>query len=115
MNREGLVEDWDTVTKLWEYTITSKLTSPRQSNPLTNGLNDANAEMATEMEGMDDEEKPLEETPLFMSEPGHNPPKNRERMLEIAMENWGAPAFWLAKDGVLAAYEDILPSTRKHI
>lgn len=107
---DGLVEDWDTATSLWEHTITSRLTGARQTPPSKNGLNDVgkDGEGDVTMEGMEeareqDEDKPLAEYPLLMSEPGWNPPKARERMMEIAMEEWGVPAFFLAKNGQLAA------------
>ncbi|KXL49891.1 hypothetical protein M433DRAFT_130449 [Acidomyces richmondensis BFW] len=108
---DGLVADWETATKLWEYSITSRLTGVRQTPPSKNGLNDPakdeNGDVT--MEGIEQQEqeeanKALSEYPLLMSEPGWNPPKNREKMMEIAMEDWGVPAFFLAKSGQLAAY-----------
>jgi actin-related protein 4 len=39
-----------------------------------------------------------------MTESGWNPAKAREKTIEIAMENWGSPAYYLARTGVLAAY-----------
>ena len=103
MSNDGTVEDWDTATNLWEYAITSRLTSAKPGNPLTNGLNDKTEDMDVKMEGMEDEEKPLEENPLLMTESGWNAGRNREKGIEIAMESWGCPAFWLARSGVLAA------------
>jgi actin-related protein 4 len=50
------------------------------------------------------EEKPLEEHPLLMTETAWNTSKNREKSIEIAMESWGCPAFWLARNSVLAAF-----------
>ncbi|WPG98130.1 Hypothetical protein R9X50_00091600 [Acrodontium crateriforme] len=107
-NTDGLVEDWDTASKLWEYTITSRLTGARQTAPSKNGLNDAadeNGDVTMEgMEQTEEQEKPLAEYPLLVTEPGWNTPKHREKMMEIAMEEWGVPAFFLAKNGQLAAY-----------
>jgi actin-related protein 4 len=103
MGKDGNVEDWDVATKLWEYAITSRLTSFKPSNPATNGLNDAE-EMAAEMEIVDESEKPLEEHPLLVTETAWNPAKSREKAIEVAMESWGCPAFWLARNGVLAAF-----------
>jgi actin-related protein 4 len=108
MRFDGTVEDWDTATKLWEYAITSRLTLPKARNPLQNGLNDQ-GDMAKEeldelaMEGVESQEKTLEENPLLMTETGWNSGKDRERGIEIAMETWGCPAYWLARNGVLAA------------
>jgi len=107
---DGLVADWDTASKLWEYSITSRLTGARQTPASKNGLNDSakdeNGDVT--MEGIEQQEqeephKALAEYPLLMSEPGWNPAKNREKMMEIAMEDWGVPAFFLAKSGQLAA------------
>ena len=58
------------------------------------------------MEGMDqvdEQEKVLGEYPLLVSEPAWNSQKAREKTIEIAMEEWGVPAFFLAKTGQLAA------------
>jgi len=38
-----------------------------------------------------------------MSEPGKASAKSREKIMEIVMENWEVPAFYLTKTGVLAA------------
>ncbi|KAI4132485.1 MAG: hypothetical protein LQ347_002566 [Umbilicaria vellea] len=110
MSKDGTVEDWDTATNLWEYAITSRLTNAKPGNPMTNGLNDkSNGDMDIEMEGVEEQEKPLEENPLLMTETGWNSGKAREKAIEIAMENWACPAFWLARNGVLAAYVVSIP------
>ena len=103
MSKDGTVQDWDTAASLWEYAITSKLTSTKQGRLATNGLNDVDNE-DVKMESVEDQEKPVGENALLMTEPGWNSGKDRERGLEIAMENWGVPAYWLARNGVLAAY-----------
>ena len=120
-NTEGLVEDWETATRLWEYAMTSRLTGARQT--ASSGVDVANGDgSAKKSEGEDgdvemggvgaeekteklqeEQEKVLAEYPLLMSEPGWNPTKDRERMMEVAMEEWGVPAFFLAKSGQLAA------------
>ena len=105
MSKDGTVEDWDTATKLWEHAITSRLTNNRPSNAATNGLNDpSNDDLDAEMEGAGEKEKALEEHPLLMTEPGWSTGKSREKGIQIAMEDWGCPAFWLARNGVLAAW-----------
>lgn len=105
MGRDGIVEDWDMAEKVWEYSFTSRLTGPKPGNPFMNGLNDVpEGEMPTEMEGVESNEKPLADSPLLMTECGWNPSKAREKTIEIAMEKWGTPAFYLARNGVLAAY-----------
>jgi hypothetical protein len=106
---EGIVEDWDVAAKLWEYAITSRLTGTRQTAPSKNGLNDGkddqgDVDMEEEIENLDDQEKVLQEFPLLVSETAWNPTKDREKTIELAMEDWGVPAFFLAKTGQLAAY-----------
>ncbi|KAK3698029.1 Actin-related protein 4 [Vermiconidia calcicola] len=110
-NSDGIVEDWDTAARLWEYSITSRLTGAKQTPPTRNGLNDRtgprdeNGDVEMEMEQAEDQqEQPLAEFPLLMSEAPWNPTKAREKTMEIAMEEWGVPAFFLAKTGQLAAY-----------
>lgn len=104
MSKEGTVEDWDTATKLWEYSITSRLTSFKQGDPRTNGLNDDMKDVDVEMEGVEEAEKILEEHPLLMTETAWNSSKSREKCIEVAMESWGCPAFWLSRNSVLAAF-----------
>lgn len=106
---DGIVEDWETASRLWEYSITSRLTGPKQTPPSKNGLNNktdenGDVDMDEQAEQMDDQEKVLGEYPLLMAEPAWNPQKSREKTMEIAMEEWGVPAFFLAKNGQLAAY-----------
>lgn len=67
------VEDWDVAPQIWKYAITNRLTSS------------------------------LNEHPLIMTEPAWNPPKNREKTLEVAFEDFDVPAFYLAKSGVCSA------------
>lgn len=98
------MEDWDTATQLWEYAITSRLTSFKQADPRTNGLNDKTGPDEIPAEEAEEGEKALEEHPLLMTETAWNSVKNREKAIEIAMESWGCPAFWLARNSVLAAF-----------
>lgn len=91
--------------KVWEYSFTSRLTGAKPGNPFSNGLNDVpEGELPAEMEGVEANEKTLADSPLLMTECGWNPTKAREKTIEIAMEKWGTPAFYLARNGVLAAY-----------
>lgn len=107
-NAEGIVEDWETAAKLWEYTITSRLTGTRQTSTTSRKRNDnkddeGDEQMAGVEEVEEQQEKPLSEYPLVMTEPGWNPTKERAKAVEIAMEEWDVPAFFLAKTGQLAA------------
>ena len=106
MAKDGTVEDWDAAAKLWQYAITSNLMVPKTKSPMTNGLNDPETfkdDEKMDLDGMEEQESQLRDHPLLMTEPGWNSAKNREKSIEIAMEDWGCPAFWLAKNGVLAA------------
>ncbi|KAI5267739.1 Actin/actin-like protein [Aureobasidium subglaciale] len=115
---DGIVEDWDAASKLWEYSITSRLTGAKPTPAAKNGLNidnedgdkpeDEDGDVA--MEGIEEQEKPMSEHPLLMSEPAWNPAKHRAKCMEIALEDWGAPAFWLGKTGVLAAFASGKPN-----
>ncbi|RDW82665.1 putative actin [Coleophoma cylindrospora] len=104
MGKDGVVEDWDVATKLFEYSITSRLTRFPQSDPRSNGLNDDPKDADVEMDAVEEQEKTLEEHPLLMTETAWSTTKSREKSIEIAMENWGCPAFWLARNSVLAAF-----------
>jgi actin-related protein 4 len=105
MNKDGTVEDWDAAAKVWEYAITSRLTNFKPSPPINHDeKTDKPIELDTEIEDVDENEKPLEENPLLMTETAWNPVRSRERAIEIAMESWGCPAFWLARNSVLAAF-----------
>ncbi|KAK2750642.1 NuA4 histone acetyltransferase subunit [Myotisia sp. PD_48] len=104
IGRDGIVEDWDMAEKLWEYSFTSRLTRQRPGDPMFNGLNDPTPGEAPEVEMTEGEEKPLADSPLLMTEPGWNTVKAREKTIEIAMENWGTPAFYLARTGPLAGF-----------
>lgn len=103
MAKDGTVGDWDAAANLWEYAITSRLTNAKPGLLASNGLNDADNK-DVKMEDVESQEKPLQENPLLMTETGWNAGKDREKGIEIAMENWGCPAFWLARSGVLASY-----------
>lgn len=110
-NSESVVEDWDVAARLFEYSITSRLTGVRPTPPTKNGLNndpkeggeDGDEDGDVAMEGTEDLEKPMAEHPLLMSEPAWNPAKARAKSIEVAMEDWGVPAFWMGKTGMLAA------------
>lgn len=91
--------------KVWEHSFTSRLIGQKPGNPKYNGLNDDDGgDLPVEMDTTGDaDERPLVDSPLLMTEPGWNPVRAREKTIEIAMEKWGTPAFYLARDGVLAA------------
>jgi len=104
MSQEGIVEDWDVAQRLWEYAITSRLTGPKERPSIRHSDDDkVEQDQDVKMEGTEENERPLTEYPLLMTEPGWNPAKHREKMMELAMEGWGCPAAWLGKSPVLAS------------
>ncbi|KAF6841906.1 chromatin remodeling and histone acetyltransferase complexes subunit [Colletotrichum musicola] len=114
MSRDSVVEDWDVASKLWENMLSTRLQPPRATPASKNGLNDdpktapeggeANGDVDVAMEDAETQEKSLQENPLLMTEAPWNSVKSREKALEIVMENWGCPAFWLSRTPVLAAF-----------
>lgn len=96
---ESVVEDWDAATKLWEHMLIKRLQPDRETPPTKNGLNEsaADGEGDVAMEDVENQEKPLAENPLLMTEAPWNTGKAREKAIEIAMENWGCPAFWMTR------------------
>ncbi|KAK8132886.1 actin [Apiospora kogelbergensis] len=110
---ESIVEDWDTAVQMWESMLLDRLQPERrQTQPSKNGLNDgadgegdvSMEDAATSAENAENAEKPLAESPLLMTEAPWNQGKAREKAIEIAMENWGCPAFWLSRTPVCAAF-----------
>ncbi|PFH62124.1 hypothetical protein XA68_15085 [Ophiocordyceps unilateralis] len=107
MNRDSVVEDWDMAGSIWEHMLIKRLQPERPTPPSRNGLNDdvKDGEGDVTMDEADAApEKPLQENPLLMTEAPWNTPKAREKAIEIIMENWGCPAFWISRTPVLAAF-----------
>ncbi|KAI2616036.1 Actin/actin-like protein [Hypoxylon sp. NC1633] len=103
---ESIVEDWDAATKIWENVLIKRLQPDQSTHPSKNGLNDPfqDDEGDVAMEDVEEQEKPLAENPLLMTEAPWNSGKAREKAIEIAMENWGCPAFWSVRTPVCAAF-----------
>ena len=111
MNRDSVVEDWDVAENIWENMMVKRLQPERQTPAAKNGLNDDPKEQdgegdvaMDEAEQQEAQEKVLQENPLLMTEAPWNTPKAREKAVEIIMEKWGCPAFWLSRTPVLAAF-----------
>lgn len=110
MNRDSVVEDWDAATRVWEHVLVKRLQPPRPTPPSKNNLNvgdDGDVEMGEGGAGedaVDGFEKPLAENPLLLTEAPWNTAKAREKSIEVCMETWGSPAFWLSRTPVLAAF-----------
>ncbi|KAI5296145.1 NuA4 histone acetyltransferase subunit [Ascosphaera acerosa] len=105
--RDGIVEDWDAATKIWEHAITSRLINPKQPSARYNGLNDVNDAAngdAMDVDPTQDSDKFLDDSPLLMTECPWNPTEAREKTIEIAMESWGTPAFFLARTAAMSAF-----------
>lgn len=101
---EEWVADWDTAAKVWQYAITSRLTGEKVGIRNGSGEEQNGEDGDAKMEDGEDSENPLSLHPLLMSEPGRTSARSREKAIEVAMEHWDVPAFYLAKTGVLAAY-----------
>ncbi|KAK9466225.1 actin family [Lipomyces arxii] len=71
---DGCVDDWDHTVKIWDYALSKRL----YSDP--------------------------KEHPLLITERSWNPAKARERTAEVAFEEMGVPAFYLAKESVCSAF-----------
>ncbi|PHH66997.1 hypothetical protein CDD81_4392 [Ophiocordyceps australis] len=106
MNRDSVVEDWDVAARLWENMLVKRLQPERPTPPSKNGLNDEakDSQGDVAMEDADAAEKPLQENPLLVTEAPWNTSKAREKAIEIIMENWSCPAFWLSRTPVLSAF-----------
>merc|ERR1712178_143969 len=70
----GIVNDWDDMTKIWEHTYYNEL----RCEPT--------------------------ERPAHLTEAPKNPTKNREKMLEIFMDTFQVPAFYVSVQAVLALF-----------
>eukprot|EP00928_Gymnodinium_smaydae_P080573 TRINITY_DN64241_c0_g1_i1.p1 TRINITY_DN64241_c0_g1~~TRINITY_DN64241_c0_g1_i1.p1 ORF type:complete len:388 (+),score=73.48 TRINITY_DN64241_c0_g1_i1:107-1270(+) len=68
----GIIENFDHMERLWEYTITDQL------------------------------KVSAEEHPVLLTEPPYNPKPNRERMVEIMFEKFCVPSLNISIQGVLA-------------
>jgi actin-like protein 6A len=72
--KDGIIEDWDILEKLWDHAFYSTL----RVNPT--------------------------EHPLLVSESAWNTKEARERLVELAFEKYQVPAFYVCKDAVLTAF-----------
>ena len=123
MSKDSTVEDWDMAPKFWEKLIADYLQPPRQNQPSKKGvqtslkkdtgedgegdveMGDANGiEKNGNAAETESEDKLLNDTPLLMTEAPWNSTKNRAKAIEIAMERWSCPAFWLSRTPVLVAF-----------
>mmetsp|Transcript_78987 Transcript_78987/g.209748 ORF Transcript_78987/g.209748 Transcript_78987/m.209748 type:complete len:390 (-) Transcript_78987:82-1251(-) len=68
----GIIENFDQMQQLWEYTFFNQL----EVNP--------------------------QRHPVLLTEPPYNPKPNREKMVEIMFEDFGVPALNISIQGVLA-------------
>ncbi|KAI0141559.1 chromatin remodeling and histone acetyltransferase complexes subunit putative [Xylariaceae sp. FL1272] len=102
---DSVVEDWDAATQIWEDMLIRRLQPEKQAPPHKNGLNDPSDDQGDViMEDSEAQEKALAESPVLITEAPWNSGKAREKAIEIAMENWGVPAFWLCRTPVCAAF-----------
>ncbi|KAJ1498978.1 NuA4 histone acetyltransferase subunit [Coelomomyces lativittatus] len=71
---DGIVKDWEVYEKLWEYTFHQHL----RIQP--------------------------KEHPLLVTEAAWNPKEHRKKIMELALETLDFPAFFLAKNSVMASF-----------
>ncbi|KAK9379525.1 actin family [Kockiozyma suomiensis] len=71
---DGCVTDWDKTVKIWDYALSKRLYTDPKDHP------------------------------LLVTEPSWNPAKNREKAVEVAFEQLGVPAFYLAREAVCSAF-----------
>jgi actin-related protein 4 len=72
--QDGVILDWEANISLWHYSFTERL----RANPA--------------------------EHPLLVTEPAWNTQQNRQKCLEVCFEKFNVPAFYMAKQPVLASY-----------
>ena len=72
--QDGLIIDWEANVSLWQYVFEERLRANTTEHP------------------------------LLITEPAWNSQKNREKTMEVCFEKFGVPAFYLAKQPVLASY-----------
>ncbi|EEB08424.1 actin-like protein Arp4 [Schizosaccharomyces japonicus yFS275] len=75
--KNGWIEDWDAMLELWEYGLEQVLQVDDPS-----------------------------EHPILVTEPFNNPPEKRQKTLELIFDVLGAPAAYLAKQEVCAAFSN---------
>jgi actin-related protein len=68
-----IVEDWDALEAIFEYSYKDRLRLDSSEHP------------------------------LLFTEPAWNPKETREKLIELAFEKFNVPAFYLAKGPALAA------------
>lgn len=73
----GIIRNWDDMTKLWEYTFKDQL-----------GV----------------QEIDFKESKILLTEPPLNPKVNREKMCEIMFEEFGFESVYVAVQAVLTLY-----------
>ena len=73
----GIIRNWDDMTKLWEYTFKDQL-----------GLNDSE----------------FIDSKILLTEPPLNPKANREKMCEIMFEHFGFESVYVAVQAVMTLY-----------
>lgn len=73
----GIIRNWDDMTKLWEYTFKDQL-------------------------GLQDSE--FNDAKILLTEPPLNPKANREKMCEIMFEQFGFESVYVAVQAVMTLY-----------
>lgn len=71
---DGLVTDWDALSRTMDHAFRDRMRLPS-----------------------------LEDYPLLATEPSWNTKPNREKMVELAFEEWNAPAYYAVDRAVMSA------------
>lgn len=72
--QDGVIVDWDANVSLWHQSFTERLRTNSSEHP------------------------------LLVTEPAWNPQANRQKCMEVCFEKFNVPAFFMAKQPVLASY-----------
>jgi actin-related protein 4 len=72
--QDGIILDWEANISLWQYAFEERLKTNTAEHP------------------------------LLVTEPAWNSQQNREKTLEVCFEKFQVPAFYMAKQPVLASY-----------
>jgi actin-like protein 6A len=68
--KDGLVADWEIVESIWDHALKDRLLVDPKEHP------------------------------MLLAEPSFNTQQNREKMVELMFEKYGAPAVFLVKNAV---------------
>jgi actin-related protein 4 len=114
--QDGCIMDWEAMERIFDYIFGQGLKIGKRK---TRGSNYADVkgkgkeDVAMEGEGdgfigngnqaMEGDDWGLSENPLLVTEPSWITKEGKERMIEIAMEQWNCPAYYAVDKAVLTS------------